>query len=126
MPYCPNCGKKIDEKVKFCPHCGTEVKAEAAPSPTPPTTKPSREEKEEKHEKEEKYEKHEKHEVSYFGFLITGLALIIFGVLFFLFEVLRIPPGVRGAIFLIIIGIVILLVALIYSGLKAAKSNPKP
>lgn len=23
--YCPNCGKQIDDSVKFCPHCGNAV-----------------------------------------------------------------------------------------------------
>ena len=26
MKYCTNCGKQIDENVKFCPYCGKKVK----------------------------------------------------------------------------------------------------
>ena len=34
--YCTNCGKEIDEDVKFCPHCGTSVeKTTVVPSPAP-------------------------------------------------------------------------------------------
>ena len=29
MPYCPNCGQKLEEDYDFCPKCGTRIKAGA-------------------------------------------------------------------------------------------------
>jgi len=26
--FCPNCGEKISENLKFCPKCGSEIKTE--------------------------------------------------------------------------------------------------
>ena len=36
MPYCPNCGNKIDETMTFCPECGVPLKIEAPTRPAPP------------------------------------------------------------------------------------------
>jgi len=30
MPYCPNCGQKLEEEFYFCPKCGTKTKAGTA------------------------------------------------------------------------------------------------
>lgn len=127
MPYCPKCGKKVSEDASFCPYCGAQVKAEAAPPPT--MVRPSRSEKQEKQEKQEKHEKgekHEKREVSYVSFLIAGLALILFGALFFAFDYLKVASEIRGAAFLIVVGVVILVVAIVYMGAQAARRTPKP
>lgn len=38
MPFCRNCGAKLEEEVKFCPECGTAQEAipsEATAAPTP-------------------------------------------------------------------------------------------
>jgi hypothetical protein len=28
MPFCPNCGKEVNEDARFCPHCGQTIKVE--------------------------------------------------------------------------------------------------
>lgn len=40
MPFCRNCGKQLEENVKFCPECGSaqENASEAEAAPTPPVT----------------------------------------------------------------------------------------
>jgi TM2 domain-containing membrane protein YozV len=42
MPYCSNCGKEIQEGIKFCKHCGatTATSETATPAPPPPPPPP--------------------------------------------------------------------------------------
>jgi len=127
MSYCPKCGNKITEEMGFCPKCGAPLKAQ----PTPPTAaKPTtyrRDEKAEKSEKGEKDEKNEKHEKGQYGFLgplIGGLVLIFVGLATYLSIQQIINPGLLWAFFLIIIGVLIIVAALI--GLtRTGKRYPK-
>ena len=32
MPFCPNCGAKLDDGVKFCPNCGQAVNGQSQPA----------------------------------------------------------------------------------------------
>jgi hypothetical protein len=34
MPFCPNCGKQVDEGTKFCPECGRSLKVGVTPDNT--------------------------------------------------------------------------------------------
>jgi len=131
MPYCPKCGAKVDEEMAFCPKCGAALKVEQSPTEAMPTT-PSRAEKAEKHEKhekeekrekEEKAEKYEKREFGVIGPLIGGLILIFLGFIFYL-QVTGILRGdVAFALFLIIVGILIIVGAL-YAARTAARRHP--
>ncbi len=41
MPYCPRCGRAVDEYAAFCPNCGAALTPQpAAPSPIPPSPPP--------------------------------------------------------------------------------------
>ena len=117
MPYCPKCGNEVTEEMKYCPKCGATLKAEMAPRETY--------EKHEKHEKEEKAEKHEKGETSRFWALIGGLILVVIGATSLITTFLDLPDPWRGAFFLVIIGIVIIVVA-IYGATRASKRTPRP
>lgn len=106
--------------MKYCPKCGASLKAEMV----------SREayekyEKHEKHEKEEKAEKHEKGETSRFWALIGGLILVVIGAVSLITTFFDLPDPWRGAIFLVIVGIVIIIVA-IYGATRASRRNPLP
>lgn len=34
MPFCPNCGAKLDDGAKFCPNCGNPISTRSQPTPT--------------------------------------------------------------------------------------------
>ena len=38
MPYCPKCGKEIQQNALFCPSCGFNLTPAAAPNPSQPFT----------------------------------------------------------------------------------------
>ena len=120
MSYCPKCGTKVSKEMTFCPECGAPLKAEKLPTePTPPARyRPEKEEKAEKHEKEEKKEKTEKHEKREFGVLgplIAGLILICLGVMLYLQVTGFLRREIVGAFFLVIIGIMIIVLAMVAS-----------
>lgn len=129
MPYCPKCGNLVDENMTFCPRCGAPLKSQTAPQAPAPTYR--RDEKSEKNEKnqrdgDEKSEKQEKGERGGFiGYLIGGLILIIIGIFSLLSVTGLIPAGANGALFLVLIGIVII-VAAVYAAIIARKRSPMP
>ena len=135
MPYCPKCGTKIREEMAFCPKCGAALKVEQPPTEAVSAPAPYRAEKAEKHEKrekeekgetrekEEKAEKHEKREFGVIGPLVGGLILIFVGFLFYLQVTGFLGRQVASALFLVIVGILIIVGAL-YAAMMAAKRNP--
>lgn len=116
MSYCPKCGTKVSEGMAFCPKCGAPLKAEKPPTEARPTSyRPEKAEKAEKHEKQEKEEKTEKHEKREFGLvgqLIGGLILIFLGLVSYLQVTGFLGKEVVGALFLILIGTIIIIGAL--------------
>jgi len=123
MSYCPKCGAKVDEDMAFCPKCGAPLKVEQPPAEAKPAPAPRRYEKAEKREKgekREKTEKHEKREFSFMGPLIGGLILIFLGLMSYLQITHFIGREIAGALFLILIGIIIIVV-----GLVAVMRHPK-
>ena len=132
MPFCPKCGAEVHEEMAFCPKCGAPLKAEmpSAEAVAPERYRREKEEKgekaekAEKHEKEEKRErpeKYEKREVSAIGPLVGGLFLIFLGLALYL-QVMGHPIWeFAGALFLIIVGIVI-----IVAGIYASRMFPRP
>jgi uncharacterized membrane protein YvbJ len=128
MSNCPKCGAKVREDMSFCPKCGAPLKAEKPPAEAAPTTAPRRsekaEEKAEKHEKGEKAEKYEKHEVSFIAPFIGGLILIFLGLMAYLQVTGILKRELAGALFLIIVGIIIIIAAF-YAMTIAAKRHPR-
>jgi len=139
MVYCPKCGSKLREDMSFCPKCGAALKVEkpsveAVPAPPPRAEKAEKGEKGEKHEKREKEEreerekrekseKHEKREFGYMGSLIGGLILIFLGLMFYLALTTPIGWATAGAIFVIVIGIIII-VGAVYAATMATRRHP--
>ena len=129
MPYCPKCGRKVEEEMAFCPKCGSSLGAKMFEEQGREFEERMRSEKAEKSEKEEKREKqekdtgekHEKEEYGFIGPLIGGLILVFLGFLFFLQIAGYVTRDVASALFLIIIGVLIILGAII-----ATKRMPKP
>jgi len=127
MPYCQKCGTKVSEEMAFCPKCGAPLKVEKPPVEAAPAPAPPRAEKAEKREKEEKREKTEKREKREFGIvgpLIGGLILIFLGLMLYLQVTGFLQRGVASALFLIIIGIIIIVVGL-YAATTAARRHPR-
>lgn len=141
MSTCPNCGAKIREDMNFCPKCGTSIKTQqaAAPAPTPTAPQPvpaPRAEKEEKREKEEKEEKGKRgermekeyrygaREYSFMGPLIGGLVLIFLGIAFYLMLTSGVRWETLGALFFIVIGIIVIAGAA-YAATMAARRHPQ-
>jgi uncharacterized membrane protein YvbJ len=129
MSFCPKCGDKVTEDMVFCPKCGASLKAEqpTAQVARPPTyrhEKDEKSEKGEKREKREKSEKREKHEYAFIGPLIGGLILIFLGVMAYLSIANVVERRVWGALFFILIGIVIIFGA-IYGAMLASRRHPK-
>jgi uncharacterized membrane protein YvbJ len=134
MSYCPKCGNKVDETMAFCPRCGAALKMEAPVQAAPVQQAPRRDEKAEKHEKREKQEKreperaekHEKGEYSFIGWLIGGLILIFIGAMAFLNIYYNfVTPLMGWALFLLVIGVIIIIAA-IYFATTAKKRSPSP
>jgi uncharacterized membrane protein YvbJ len=134
MAYCPKCGNKIDEAMAFCPRCGASLKVEAPVQAAPAPQAPRREEKAEKGEKQEKREKqepekgekHEKGEYGFIGWLVGGLILIFIGAMAFLnVQYNFVTPAVGLALFLLIVGAIIIIAA-IYLVTSARKRSPSP
>src|SRR5512137_1708056 len=95
MSYCPKCGNKVDETMAFCPNCGFSLKTgtyRVPPPPFPPA--PTRNEKQEKQEKHEKSQQQEKGQHRYFGWIIGGLLLLFFGIVYFTDSIYHwVPTG---------------------------------
>jgi cation transport ATPase len=134
MPYCPKCGNDVDETMTFCPRCGASLKMEAPVQASPAPQAPRRNEKAEKHEKREKQEKrepegaekHEKGEYGFIGWLIGGLILIFIGAMAFLnIHYHFVTSTVGWALFLLVIGVIIIIAA-IYFATTARKHSPSP
>ena len=132
MVYCPKCGTKVSEEMSFCPKCGTALKVERPPTPAAPPApyrgekaeKREKEEKEERREKREKEEKHEKREYGPIGPFIGGLILILLGLMFYLALTTPAIGNVAWAIFLVVIGIIII-VGAVYAAMIAARRHPQ-
>jgi amino acid transporter len=84
-----------------------------------------KQEKQEKGEKQEKQEKGEKQETSVLWALVAGLILIALGVISVLTTFFGLAGLPSGAVFLLVIGVVIILVA-IYSAVRAGRRSPRP
>lgn len=135
MPYCSKCGAQVREEMAFCSKCGAALKVEPPPAETVSAPPPYRAEKAEKHEKrekeekgekrekEEKTEKHEKREFGVIGPLIGGLILIFVGLMFYLQVTGFLGRQVASALFLIIIGVIIIVGAL-YAATMATRRHP--
>jgi len=140
MSYCPKCGTKVREEMNFCPKCGVSLKAAQPQPPAPPAPaapapyraekeekreKGEKREKEEKHEKEEREQRYEKREYSFMGPLIGGIILTFLGFLFYLVVTGSLRSEAVGALFFILIGIIIV-VGAIYAASTAARRHPRP
>lgn len=106
----------------YCANCGASLKAGV---PIEAHEKHEKEEKGEKHEKGEKGEKHEKGETSRFWVLIGGLILVVLGATSMVTTFLGYPEQERGAIFLVIVGALIIIFAF-YGAFKASQRSPRP
>jgi uncharacterized integral membrane protein len=131
MSYCPKCGNKVDETMAFCPKCGASLKMGATWQAGPTTTYPPyRHEKHEKQEKdEEKHrEKHEKAGGGY-GFLIAGVVIVLLGLLAYINATTTFFSSLSGpeasALFLVVIGILIVIAGIYYS-VRSRRRNPAP
>ena len=135
MAYCPKCGSKTREDMNFCPKCCAQLKIEKAeaPAPTPTPPAPVRVEKEEKREKSEKGEKqeqqekeerYEKQQSSFIGPLIGGFILIFAGLAFYTVLTTTISWQVLGAVFFVMIGIIVIAGA-VYAAGTASRRHPR-
>jgi hypothetical protein len=106
--------------MEYCPKCGAPLKAESAPRAAQ-----EKGEKHEKREKEEKTEKHEKGEAGRFWMLIGGLILVALGGLSMATALFGLPEPYRGALFLVIVGLLIIVFA-IYGATRASRRHPRP
>ena len=135
MSYCPKCGNKVDETMAFCPQCGASLKMgttwQAGPATTYPPYRHEKHEKQEKDEEkhEEKHgEKHEKAGGGY-GFLIAGIVIVLLGLLAYINATTSVFHSLSGpaasALFLIVIGILIVAAGVYYST-RSRRRNPAP
>jgi hypothetical protein len=106
--------------MEYCPKCGAPLRAESAPRAAQ-----EKQEKHEKREKEEKTEKHEKGEAGRFWMLIGGLILVALGGLSLATALFGLPEPYRGALFLVIVGLLIIVFA-IYGATRASRRHPRP
>ncbi|MCW4044271.1 MAG: zinc ribbon domain-containing protein [Candidatus Bathyarchaeota archaeon] len=128
MVYCSKCGNQVEESMAFCPRCGAPLKAEAPVHAVRRNEKAEKNEKGEKQEKNEpeKSEKHEKGEFAFLGWLIGGLILVFMGAMAFLnLQYHFVNTAMGWALFLLVIGVIIIIVA-VYFATTARKRSPSP
>ncbi len=131
MVYCPKCGTQVEDNMTFCPRCGAPLKAEAPARAVQRNEKAEKQEKGEKQEKQEKQEpekgeKHEKGEYGFIGWLVGGLILIALGAMAFLSVYYNfVNLAVAWALFLLVIGVIIIIIA-IYFATTVKKRSPSP
>ncbi len=106
--------------MEYCSKCGAPLKVERVPREAY-----EKHEKQEKSEKGEKAEKHEKGETSRSWVLMGGLILVVLGAVSLATTFLNLPDPWRGAFFLVIIGILIIIFAF-YGAAKASRRHPRP
>ncbi len=109
--------------MKYCPKCGAPVGAETVTRER--YERREKQEKQEKGEKREKQEKGEKQETSVLWALVAGLILIALGAVSVLTTFFGLGGLPSGAVFLFVVGVVIILVA-IYSAVRAGRRSPRP
>ena len=119
MVYCPKCGTEVSEEMVFCPKCGAALKAEQ-----PRAHRAEKAEKQEKQEKREKSEKYEKREFGFIGPLIGGLILVFLGFISYLQVTGYLGRQIVGALFLVMIGVIIIVVGL-YAMVLASRRHPR-
>jgi cation transport ATPase len=154
MPYCPQCGRRVDETATFCPNCGASIKPEAGvevQARTKETQRPrsaaeirearrkrraemrelrreekaeEKSEKEEKQEKEEKEEKHEKREPTVAGLLAGGFIIFFLGLMFYLQIVGYLPTAFAWPIWWLVVFVVLVILA-VYGRRMARQRLPK-
>lgn len=129
MPHCQKCGNEISEDMVFCPKCGASLKVGQTTSQTRPANyryeKAESREKQEKREKGEKTEKQEKHEHAFIGPLIGGIILLFLGFAFLIEMTHMVEGKVLWAVFLVIIGVLIIL-GVLYGAMMASRRHPRP
>jgi uncharacterized membrane protein len=110
----------------YCPKCGASLRAERVSRRTnEKEEKREKDEKQEKGEKGEKAEKQEKGETSRFWAFAGGLILMILGIVSFVTIFFNVREPWRGASFLVVLGVFIVVVAL-YGAVKASQRSPRP
>jgi uncharacterized membrane protein YvbJ len=126
MAYCPKCGNEVRDDMVFCPKCGAPLKVQQTSTATVRSARYRNEkaEKDEKQEKTEKTEKHEKGEHAFIGPLIGGLILVFIGLSFYLETTGLVSRPVTGALFLVIVGVLIMFGA-IYGARLASRRHPR-
>ena len=122
MAYCPKCGTEVGEEMVFCPKCGAALKAEKTRAHR--AEKGEKQEKQEKQEKREKSEKYEKREFGFIGPLIGGLILVLLGFISYLQVIGFFGREIVGALFLVMIGVIIIVVGL-YAMVLASRRHPR-
>jgi len=116
LPYCINCGAEVEEDAQFCPNCGRAQRPVSyGVLAGPAGQRGEKAEKQEKGEKEGKGGKNEKGEKDEGGTgpLTGGLILIWLGITFFLTTSNYITWSSWWAYFLLGLGVIFLLRAVI-------------
>jgi uncharacterized membrane protein YvbJ len=133
MPYCPKCGKEVQEDTAFCPNCGAALKISENADWKQQMRQRRSEWKEQRRQwgeerraarRGEKAEKTEKHEHPFLRALVIGSILIILGVLAFLAATETLASDVATAYFFIVVGAMIVALA-VYAAILAARRHPK-
>ena len=119
MPYCPNCGAKIEEDASFCPKCGLKIEEEDSPN----ISKSEREEdpinRREDVDRDENDRKTEKSLEEPIGLLIGGFVLITIGIFFNLIVTGSLGGIILWLLLFLVIGVlaVVALVIVIFTSI---------
>jgi cation transport ATPase len=113
----------------FCPKCGASLKITQASAGQIRRAdyryeKAESREKQEKREKSEKTEKHEKHEHEFIGPLIGGFILLFLGFAFFFETTHIVGREFLWAVFLVIIGVLIIF-GVLYGAILTSRRHPR-
>jgi len=139
VPNCPKCGNEVSKEMAFCPKYGISLKGEQpigvgksgeehGGRMAQRMRERARRQAERMARREEKYDTYEKgemRELAFVGPLIGGLILIFLGFLLYLQVTGALNIEILGALFFVIIGIVIIAVA-VFASTVLRRRHPAP
>lgn len=124
MQYCPKCGNKVDDAMRFCSNCGLQLK-EATPNQASPAESPPNQTATSQPQKQPVHSHPGKAEHGFIGYLAGGLILVTIGIAAIL-ELTNnaLEPAQYLVVMLTVIGLIVIFSAfyVVMAGYRRARA----